>query len=229
MTGLPYADRCAAGRVLAASLHHLIGRPGLLVLALPRGGVPVACEVARELGAPLDVLIVRKLGHPRHPEYAIGAIASGGVRVMNPDALPGVRAADVERIVETEQAELQRRKRQYRGAAPPLVLHDRAIVLVDDGLATGATMRAAVRAVRRQQPAAICVAVPVGAPETCAALEGEADEVVCPARPDPFRAVGYWYQQFAQIQDDEVRSLLAASRQAHAQSEESPDESFRHP
>lgn len=229
MSGLPYADRRAAGRVLAASLHHLIGRPGLLVLALPRGGVPVASEVARELGAPLDVLIVRKLGHPHHPEYAIGAIASGGVRVMNREAALGLRAAEVERIVRAEQAELQRRERQYRGDAPPPVLHDRAIVIVDDGLATGATMRAAVRAVRQQQPASICVAVPVGAPESCAALQDEADEVVCPARPDPFRAVGLWYHAFPQTQDEEVRSLLAASRRAHAQSEESPDESFHLP
>ena len=229
MSSLPYADRREAGRVLAASLHHLIGRPGLLVLALPRGGVPVACEVARELGAPLDVLIVRKLGHPHHPEYAIGAIASGGVRVMNPQAALGLRAAEVERIVEAEQAELQRRERQYRGDAPPLVLHDRAAVIVDDGLATGATMRAAVRAVRQQQPASICVAVPVGAAESCAALQDEADEVVCPARPIPFRAVGLWYHAFPQVQDEEVRSLLAASRRAHAQSEESPHESFHHP
>ncbi|MGV3569435.1 MAG: phosphoribosyltransferase [Ramlibacter sp.] len=220
MTRLPYADRRAAGRALAQSLHHLVGRAGLLVLALPRGGVPVASEVARELGAPLDVLVVRKLGHPHHPEYAIGAIASGGVRVMNPEAALGVRPADLERIVAAEQAELERRERQYRGDAGPPVLHDRAVVIVDDGLATGATMRAAVRAVRRQQPAWICVAVPVGAPESCAALEDEADEVVCPARPINFRAVGLWYHDFPQTQDDEVRSLLAASRQAHAQSAE---------
>ncbi|QJW85825.1 phosphoribosyltransferase [Ramlibacter terrae] len=226
---MPYADRRTAGRVLAASLHHLVGRPGLLVLALPRGGVPVACEVAHELGAPLDVLVVRKLGHPQHPEYAIGAIASGGVRVMNPEAALGVRAADVERIVQAEQAELERRERRYRGDAAPLVLHDRAIVLVDDGLATGSTMRAAVRAVRQQQPASICVAVPVGASESCAALEDEADEVVCPARPIPFRAVGLWYHDFPQTRDEEVRSLLAASRQAHAQSEESPDATFHRP
>lgn len=209
---LPYADRRDAGRQLARSLHHVLGRAGLVVLGLPRGGVPVAWEVARELGAPLDVLIVRKLGHPLHPEYAMGAIASNGVRVMNHDAAAGVDPQEVERVVARELAELQRRERMYRGDAPPLALHDRAVVLVDDGLATGATMRAAVQAVRRQEPAWICVAVPVGAPESCEMLAAEADEVVCPARPIPFRAVGLWYRDFPQTGDDEVRRLLAAGR-----------------
>ncbi|RYY92520.1 MAG: phosphoribosyltransferase [Comamonadaceae bacterium] len=213
---MPYADRREAGRTLAESLHHLVGRAGLLVLGLPRGGVPVAYEVARALDAPLDVLIVRKLGHPHHPEYAIGAIASGGVRVMNPEAGLGLRPRDIERVADAERAELDRRERLYRGDTPGLVLHDRPVVIVDDGLATGATMRAAVQAVRQQQPAWICVAVPVGAPGSCAGLEADADEVVCPARPIPFRAVGFWYREFPQTQDDEVRSLLAASRQAHA-------------
>lgn len=213
---LPYADRRDAGHRLGQSLHHLVGRAGLLVLGLPRGGVPVAAEVARALAAPLDVLIVRKLGHPQHAEYAIGAIASGGVRVMNEEATAGVRPQDVERVAQRELAELQRREQLYRGDAPPLVLHDRAVVLVDDGLATGSTMRAAVQAVRRQQPAWICVAVPVGAPESCAMLAREADEVVCPARPVPFRAVGLWYRDFPQTGDDEVRSLLAPFLQAQA-------------
>lgn len=209
---LPYADRREAGRRLGQSLHHLLGRAGLIVLGLPRGGVPVAWEVARELGAPLDVLIVRKLGHPLHPEYAMGAIASNGVRVMNHDAAAGVRPQDLERIVARELAELERRERLYRGDTPALALHGRSVVIVDDGLATGSTMRAAVQAVRRQEPSWICVAVPVGAPESCEMLAAEADDVVCPARPIPFRAVGLWYRDFPQTGDDEVRSLLAASR-----------------
>jgi predicted phosphoribosyltransferase len=211
---LPYADRQEAGEVLASALQHLRGRAGLLVLALPRGGVPVAHEVARELGAPLDVLIVRKLGHPHHEEYAMGAIASGGVRVMNPDAERHVRPADIERIARREQAELERRELLYRGDVPPLVVSGRVVVLVDDGLATGSTMKAAARAVRQQEPAWTCIAVPVGAPETCAELRAEADEVVCPAQPTPFRAVGLWYRAFPQTSDEEVRHLLDAARQA---------------
>lgn len=211
---LPYADREEAGRVLAHALEHLRGRAGLLVLALPRGGVPVAHEVAGELGAPLDVLIVRKLGHPGHEEYAMGAIASGGIRVMNADAASYVRAEDVERIARREQEELQRRELLYRGDAAPLQLSDRLVVLVDDGLATGSTMRAAARAVRQQRPASLCIAVPVGAPETVASLRAEADEVVCPAQPTPFRAVGLWYRAFPQTSDEEVRRLLAAARQS---------------
>ena len=209
---LPYADRQEAGVVLAGALQHLRGRAGLLVLALPRGGVPVGYEVARELGAPLDVLIVRKLGHPQHEEYAMGAIASGGIRVMNAEAERYVKRSEVERIVQREQAELERRELLYRGDVPPLVLAGRVVVLVDDGLATGSTMRAAARAVRQMQPAWTCIAVPVGAPETCEELEAEADEVVCPARPIPFRAVGLWYRAFPQTSDEEVRQLLAAAR-----------------
>ena len=211
---VPYADREEGGQVLAEALQHLRGRPGLLVLALPRGGVPVGYQVARALDAPLDVLIVRKLGHPGHEEYAMGAIASGGVRVMNPEASQYVNPAAVERVVAREQAELQRREQSYRGDAPPLVLAGRSVVLVDDGLATGSTMRAAARAVRQQHPAWTCIAVPVGAPETCDALRGEADEVVCPAQPIHFRAVGLWYRAFPQTSDDEVRHLLEAAGQA---------------
>ncbi|NML48190.1 phosphoribosyltransferase [Ramlibacter sp. G-1-2-2] len=210
---LPYTDREEAGRVLALALEHLRGRAGLLVLALPRGGVPVGYEVARELGAPLDVLIVRKLGHPGHEEYAMGAIASGGIRVMNPDAERYVKREDVERIARREQEELQRRELLYRGDASPLALSNRVLVLVDDGLATGSTMRAAARAVRQQKPAWTCIAVPVGAPETVEDLRAEADEVVCPAQPIPFRAVGLWYRAFPQTSDEEVRHLLDAARQ----------------
>ncbi|MCG2593606.1 phosphoribosyltransferase [Ramlibacter sp. XY19] len=211
---LPYTDRQEGGRVLAQALQHLRGRAGLLVLALPRGGVPVGYEVARELGAPLDVLIVRKLGHPNHEEYAMGAIASGGIRVMNPEAERYVKPAEVERIARREQAELERRELHYRGDAGPLVLSGRVVILVDDGLATGSTMRAAARAVRQQEPAWTCIAVPVGAPETCESLRAEADEVVCPAQPIPFRAVGLWYRAFPQTGDEEVRRLLADARQA---------------
>jgi len=210
---LPYLDREEAGRTLAHALEHLRGRAGLLVLALPRGGVPVGYEVARELGAPLDVLIVRKLGHPGHEEYAMGAIASGGIRVMNPDAERYVKREDVERIARREQEELERRELLYRGEAPPLELSNRVLVLVDDGLATGSTMRAAARAVRQQKPAWTCIAVPVGAPETVEDLRAEADEVVCPAQPIPFRAVGLWYRAFPQTSDEEVRHLLDAARQ----------------
>jgi putative phosphoribosyl transferase len=211
---LPYRDRREAGRRLAAALEHLRGRPDLLVLALPRGGVPVAWEVAEALRAPLDVLVVRKLGYPGHAEYAMGAIASGGVRVMNP--LPGmqVRGSDIERVVERELAELRRREQQYRGEAPPPTIAGRTVIVVDDGLATGATMRAAARAIRQQQPAWLCIAAPVGAPDSCESLRAEADEVVCPAQPQPFRAVGLWYRDFPQTSDEEVRSLLAAAEGA---------------
>jgi predicted phosphoribosyltransferase len=210
---LPYPDRAAAGRVLASCLLHLKQRPNLLVLALPRGGVPVAYEVARALGAPLDVLVVRKLGHPAHEEYAMGAIAGGGIRVMNPE-VTYVSPADLQRVIAREQAELARREVAYRGDAPAATIAGQSVILVDDGLATGSTMRAAARAVRQQHPAWTCIAVPVGAPETCEALAAEADELVCPARPIPFRAVGAWYRDFPQTGDDEVRALLAAAHAA---------------
>ncbi|TWO71860.1 phosphoribosyltransferase [Caenimonas sedimenti] len=206
---LPYENRRQAGRLLAARLGHLRGRPGLVVLALPRGGVAVAHEVALALGAPLDVFVVRKLGYPGHEEYAMGAIASGGVRVMNP--LPGTQpsAAQVDRVVEREQRELLRRESLYRGDAPPLAVQGRTVVVVDDGLATGATMRAAAEALRQRHPLYLCVAVPVGTAESCRELRSVADEVVCAAMPKPFRAVGVWFREFPQATDEEVRSLLA--------------------
>ena len=185
-----------------------------MVLALPRGGVPVAAEVARALNAPLDILLVRKIGHPRHEEFAIGAIASGGVRVMNrlDDGILGdVTPAEVERIVERERAELQRREALYRDGHAGVPLQGREVILVDDGLATGATMRAAVQAVRQLAPSRVTVAAPVGARETCDALQGLADEVVCVRTPEPFRAVGLWYSDFPQTSDEEVRSLLATA------------------
>ncbi|WP_341919663.1 phosphoribosyltransferase [Polaromonas sp. YR568] len=216
-TRLPYEDRREAGRVLAGALAHYRGRPHLLVLALPRGGVPVAYEVARALKAPLDVFVVRKLGFPGHEEYAMGAIASGGVRVMNP--MPGMHVTpeEVAAAVAREQPELQRREQLYRGQSPAPDLHGRTVIVVDDGLATGATMHAALLAIRQQQPAHLVMAVPVGAADSCNALQGVADEVVCVAMPEPFRAVGLWYRQFPQTSDDEVRTLLDDAR-VHAPS-----------
>jgi len=216
-TRLPYEDRREAGRVLAGALAHYRGRPHLLVLALPRGGVPVAYEVARALKAPLDVFVVRKLGFPGHEEYAMGAIASGGVRVMNP--MPGMHVTpeEVAAAVARELPELQRREQLYRGQSPAPDLHGRTVIVVDDGLATGATMHAALLAIRQQQPAHLVMAVPVGAADSCQALQGVADDVVCVAMPEPFRAVGLWYRQFPQTSDDEVRTLLEDAR-AHAPS-----------
>ena len=213
---LPFKDRRQAGRVLATMLAHYRGSPNLLVLALPRGGLPVGLEVARALHAPLDIFVVRKLGLPGHEEYAMGAIASGGVRVMTP--LPGLSVApeEIAAVVAREQAELLRREQLYRGQRPAVSLAGRTVIVVDDGLATGATMRAAVLAIRQQHPARLVVAVPVGARDSCQALRADADEVVCAATPEPFRAVGLWYEKFLQTSDDEVRALLDEARSAHA-------------
>ena len=200
--------------MLAERLADLAGRADLLVLGLPRGGVPVAWEVARRLGAPLDVFVVRKLGFPGHEELAMGAIASGGIRVLHPDVVAyGVSRDDIERVTEDERRELERRERLFRGDRPPIRVADRTVVLVDDGLATGSTMRAAVRALRQQGAARIIVAVPIAAPSTCAEMEAEADAVVCAATPQPFRAVGLWYDDFTQTTNDEVRELLDRARQ----------------
>ena len=219
MVALPFRDRHHAGCVLAAKLAHYGGRPDVLVLALPRGGVAVGFEVARALQAPLDVLMVRKLGFPGQEEYAMGAIArgaTGGVRVMNPLTGLTVSPALVDAVVAREQAELLRREQLYRGERPAISLAGRCVIVVDDGLATGATMRAALRAIRQQQPARLVAAVPVGAGDSCLALHDEADEVVCAATPQPFRAVGLWYEEFPQASDDEVRSLLHQAYRAQA-------------
>ena len=205
-----YRDRRHAGAELAPRLTRLEGRPDVVVLALPRGGVPVAYEVARALGAPLDVFLVRKLGLPGHPELAMGAIATGGVRVLNDDVVSwyGISGAAIDQVARVEQVELERRERVYRNGRPPVELRDRIVVLVDDGLATGSTMKAAVQAVRAHAPARIVVAVPVGSPETCQEFAEVADEIVCARTSDDFTAVGEWYHDFSQTSDDEVRELL---------------------
>ena len=218
LNGCRFPDRRSAGRLLASRLGDYARRGGVVVLGLPRGGVPVAFEVADALDAPLDVFVVRKLGVPFQPELAMGAIASGGVRVLNDDilAMAGVTPEMVARAVSVEERELARREHLYRGDRPTFALTGKIVILVDDGLATGSTMRAAVEAVRRLGPARVIVAVPVGAPETCQLLAREADDVICLQMPVPFSAVGLWYEDFLQTTDDDVRELLeqAASRVA---------------
>lgn len=211
-----FQDRADAGRVLATKLAAFADRPDVLVLGLPRGGVPVAYEVARALRAPLDVFLVRKLGVPGQPELAMGAIASGGVRVLHDNVLKAlsITEQEIDAVTAEEAEELDRRERLYRGGRPPLDVRGRTVILVDDGLATGSSMRAAVEALRRMNPLRIVVAVPVGSPDTCGALLEEADEVVCAETPDPFYAVGIWYDDFSQTTDEEVRELLERAREA---------------
>jgi predicted phosphoribosyltransferase len=206
----PFLDRRDAGRALASRLENYTGRNDLIVLALPRGGVPVAYEVAAALGAPLDVFLVRKLGTPGHRELAMGAIASGGVRVLNDDVVRwyGIPDAAIESVAREEAEELARRERVYRDDRPAPDLTGRVVILVDDGLATGSTMRAAAQAVRAHQPSRVVIAVPVGARETCSELATIADEVICARTPVPFSAVGQWYLNFDQTADEEVRELL---------------------
>jgi putative phosphoribosyl transferase len=211
---LPYADRRAAGAALAAELNTYADRADLAVLGLPRGGVPVAAVIAQRLAAPLDVLVVRKLGLPRHPEVAMGAVAgaAGSPHVVrNPEVLRRARITDedFQRVLATELAELRRREELYRGSRSALPLAGRVVLLVDDGLATGATMRVAVHVVQRQEPARIVLVAPVGPPDVCAALAGEADELVCPWQPSDFSAVGAAYRVFDQTSNDEVRQLLS--------------------
>lgn len=209
-----FEDRRDAGRALAEKLEDHAGRPDVLVLGLPRGGVPVAYEVARALHAPLDVFLVRKLGLPGQEELAMGAIASGGIRVVNPDVLSelGVPEELIDEVAREEEEELARRERLYRGDRPPPQVEGRTVILADDGLATGASMRAAVAALRQLRPARIVVAVPVAARETCDELRSEVDEVVCAVTPEPLYAIGMWYRDFSQTSDEEVRSLLEAAR-----------------
>jgi len=212
---ITFLDRRDAGRQLAVKLQDYAGDPGVLVLGLPRGGVPVAYEVARALRAPLDVFVVRKLGVPGHRELAMGAIASGGMRVLNPDVIDGlgITPAMVESVAAKELLELERQERAYRGDAPLPELAGRTVIVVDDGLATGSTMRAAVRALRQRKPKRIIVAVPVAARETAFSLRQEAD-VVCLSTPPDFHAVSMWYEDFSQTSDDEVRNLLESASDA---------------
>ena len=211
-----FHDRTEAGRHLAERLAaEYTNRPDVIVLALPRGGVPVAYEVARALGAPLDVFLVRKLGVPGHEELAMGAIASGGVRVLNQDVVRMLNVPNevIDRVARRELAELARRETAYRDGHPAPDVRGRVVILIDDGLATGATMRAAAEALRQLGPARVVVAVPVAAPETCDEFQQYVDEIVCLLTPEPFHAVGVWYENFEQTTDDEVRELLEEARQ----------------
>jgi erythromycin esterase-like protein/predicted phosphoribosyltransferase len=216
-------DRREAGRLLAQKLSAYANRPDVLVLGLPRGGVPVAYEVARALGAPLDVFVVRKLGVPGYEELAMGAVATGGVRVLNEQLVErlGIPAHMIDAVAARELQELARRERRYRGDRPPPNVRGRTVILVDDGLATGATMHAAIEALRQQNPARVVVAVPTASPETCEEMKTRADDVICAITPEPFHAVGRWYQDFSQTTDEEVEDLLA-QRNTPAQGEIAP-------
>ncbi|HCF29092.1 MAG TPA: phosphoribosyl transferase [Cyanobacteria bacterium UBA11049] len=207
---MKFKDRTEAGQVLARKLAAYANHADVVVLALPRGGVPVAFEVATALNVPLDVFLVRKLGVPGQSELAMGAIASAGVRVLNQDIVRSLRLSNavIDKVAAQEQQELERRERLYRDHRPIPQLHERTVIIVDDGLATGATMRAAIEAIRQQQPARIVVAVPISSPETCRDLAVEVDEIICVGTPQPFCSVGLWYEDFPQTTDEEVRNLL---------------------
>ena len=207
---MKFKDRTEAGQVLARKLAAYANHEDVVVLALPRGGVPVAFEIATALNVPLDVFLVRKLGVPGQSELAMGAIANGGVRVLNQDIVRSLRLSDavIDKVAAQEQQELERRERLYRDNIPIPLLHERTVIIVDDGLATGATMRAAIEAIRQQQPARIVVAVPISSPETCRALAVEVDEIICVETPQPFCSVGLWYEDFPQTTDEEVCALL---------------------
>lgn len=212
-----FKDRTAAGQLLAIKLGAYANRPDVLILALPRGGVPVAFEVAKALNTPLDVFLVRKLGVPGQEELAMGAIASGGVRVLNNDVVQelGISEAAINQVAAKEHQELERREHLYRDDRPAPDVHGRTVILVDDGLATGATMRAAIVALRQQQPAQIVVGVPVSSPETCRAIATMVDDMVCAETPRPFYSVGYWYDNFSQTTDEEVHDLLKQAANSH--------------
>ena len=206
-----FRDRTEAGQVLASKLTKYLNQVDTVILALPRGGVPVAYEIGKELGLPVDIFVVRKLGVPGHEELAMGAIASGGVRHINRDVVDQLRidSETIDVASRREQKEIERRERLYRGQRPPVDVRNKTVILVDDGLATGSTMRAAIAALRQHRPARIVVAVPTAAPQTCSEIADEVDEIICAATPETFYAVGQWYQEFSQTTDDEVRELLA--------------------
>ena len=224
-----FRDRRAAGRALATRLIGYADQPDVIVLALPRGGVPVGYEVALALHAPLDVFLVRKLGAPGQEELALGAIASGGVRVLNPDVVEGLAISpqEIDQIAAAEGLELGRRAQVYRDDLPAMIVEDRIVILVDDGLATGATMRAALVALRQEQPRRLVAAVPVAPPASCWTLSAIADEAICLETPEPFSGVGLWYDDFAPTSDDEVRDLLrlAAERTLFPRHPSAPPES----
>ncbi len=213
-----YRNRSEAGKHLTAQLAKYANREDVLVLALPRGGVPVAFEVAKALRAPLDIFLVRKLGVPGHEELAMGAIATGGVRVLNPDVVDYLRIPGgvIDAVAANELRELERRERVYRGDRPEPDVRGKIVILVDDGLATGSTMRAAAAALRQQGPARIVVAVPVSAPQTCDEYRMGVDEIICANTPEPFYGVGLWYEDFSQTTDEEVRELLEKARNDYA-------------
>lgn len=216
-----FHDRMDAGKRLAAKLSAYTNRLDVEVLGLPRGGVPVAYEIARALNLPLDVIVVRKLGVPGEEELAMGAIASGSVRELNRDVVQmlGISESTINSVAAREQRELTRRERLYRGERPLPELHSRTVILVDDGIATGATMRAAIAAVRQQQPAHIVVAIPVAASSTCAALRAEGNEVICVKESDALFAIGLWYEEFPQTTDGEIHDLLDRARHAHTEAQ----------
>jgi putative phosphoribosyl transferase len=212
-----FEDRADAGRRLAKVLGQYANRSDVIVLALPRGGLPVGLEVAQALNAPLDVFVVRKLGLPWQEELAMGALASGGVRILDDDLIRAAHVSeeDIQRVTAIEQAELERRERRYRDGRAFPNLAGKTVLLVDDGLATGSTMRAAVAALRVEKPARVVVAVPVASPETCDAFRSIADDIVCAETPEPFIAVGLWYEDFSQTTDDEVHEILERAREEH--------------
>lgn len=214
----PYRDRREAGQVLSQHVSEQIDANNAVVLALPRGGVPVGFEIAQAIGAPLDVFVVRKLGVPMQPELAMGAIASGDIELLNEPLVArlGITAEEIDEVVAQERAELLRREAAYRGNRPVIAIHARIAILVDDGLATGSTMRAAIAAVRKHEPGRVVVAVPVGATDTCMMLARHVDTLICPLQPRRLRAIGEWYEDFSQTTDEEVRKYLVAARKLHS-------------
>jgi putative phosphoribosyl transferase len=217
-----FANRTEAGQKLAQRLKKYANRSDVIVLGAPRGGVPVAFEVATHLGAPLDVFMLRKLGVPGHEEFAFGAIASGGVRIVDRDTVEGlgITGLDIERITRAEEQELERREQAYRGGRPRLDVSGRTVILVDDGIATGSSVRAAIRALRQMKPARIVIAVPVAPSSTCSRLKSEVDELVCVEMPEPFYGVGQFYDDFSQVSDEEVKERLDNASRQHREADD---------